>query len=156
MNIRKCTAADKAIWVKLNKEHMDETLGGGNLYWSETKERGIQKLEESFDLALEKDPAIILLLFEKDGEVVGMANLNAIYSVWSTGEALIVDDFFISEEYRGKGLGQEGLVLVEKYAMDNNYRRIQFHSIVEDEGIVKVWEDYGYQPTDMKFYMRYI
>ncbi|MEE1038979.1 MAG: GNAT family N-acetyltransferase [Eubacterium sp.] len=156
MIVRKCTAADKEIWVKLNQEHMDEALGGGNLFWEETKERGIQKLGESFDIALEKDPSIILLLFEKDGEVVGNVNLNAIYSVWSKGESLIVDDFFIKEEFRGKGLGQEGIVLIEQYAMENGYRRIQFLSVSENEGIQKVWEDYGYNPMDMKFYMRYI
>lgn len=156
MNTRKCVAADKEIWVKLNKRHMEETLGSGDIYWKETHDKGIKKLEESFEIALEKDHSIILLLFEQGDEVIGFANLNAVYSVWSKGEALIVDDFFIAPEYRGGGLGQEGLVLVEKYAMDNNYTRIQFHSDIEDESFVKVWTDYGYKPADKKFYMRYI
>lgn len=156
MNIRKCTAADKEIWVKLNKAHMEETLGSGDVFWQETHDKGVKQLEESFEIALEKSHSIILLLFEKDGEIVGHVNLNAVYSVWSKGEALIVDDFFIKPEHRGSGLGQEGLVLVEKYALDNKYTRIQFQSDIEDEGFIKVWEDYGYKPADKKFYMRYI
>lgn len=155
MNVRKCTKEDKAMWVKLNIEHMENEVGT-DAYWQETRERGLKKLEDSFDLALEKDPAVILLLFEEDGKTIGFVNLNMIYSVWSSGEALIVDDFFISEEYRHQGYGQEGLVLVEKYAMDNNVKRIQFHSGIEEERTVKVWEDYGYKPANMKFYMRYI
>ncbi len=155
MNVRRCNENDRDIWVALNKEHMDQELCG-NAFWAETRERGIQILEESFDRALENYPSVILLLFEEDGKTIGFVNLNTIYSVWSNGEALIVDDFFISEEYRGKGYGQEGLVLVEKYAMDNNAKRIQFHSGSEDEKILKVWDDYGYKPSDMRFYMRYL
>ncbi len=155
MEVRKCSGQDKNIWVQLNKEHMDYEIGG-NSYWEETKEKGIKKLEDSFELALKKDPSIILLLFEEDGKTIGFANLNTIYSVWSNGEALIVDDFFIKEDYRGRGFGQEGLVLIERYAIDNNIKRIQFHSVIEDERSIKIWEDYGYHPIDMKFYMRYI
>lgn len=155
MIVRRCEKKDRDTWVKLNTEFMMQELGG-NRFWLETKERGLKLLEESFDRALENYPAVILLLFEEDGKTIGFVNLNMIYSVWSNGEALIVDDFFICEEYRSKGYGQEGLVLVEKYAMDNNVKRIQFHSGTEDEKILKVWTEYGYKPSDMRFYMRYL
>lgn len=155
MIVRKCNKNDRDVWVELNKIFMEKELGG-NSFWTEIKDRGIQKLEESFDLALERDPVIILLLFEEDGKTVGFANLNTIYSVWSKGDALIVDDFYICEEYRGQGFGKEGLVLVEKFALDNDIKRIQFHTVVEDEHVIKVWEEFGYHPIDMKFYMRYL
>ncbi len=155
MIVRRCEKKDRETWVNLNTEFMINELGG-NGFWLETKERGLKLLEESFDRALENYPAIILLLFEEDGKTIGFANLNMIYSVWSNGDALIVDDFYISEEYRGQGYGQEGLVLIEKYAMDNNVKRIQFHSGTEDEKILDVWDEYGYKPSDMRFYMRYL
>lgn len=155
MIVRRCEEKDRDTWVKLNTEFMMQELGG-NRFWLETKERGLKLLEESFDRALKNYPAVILLLFEEDGKTIGFVNLNMIYSVWSNGDALIVDDFFICEEYRGKGYGQEGLVLVEKYAMDNNVKRIQFHSGTEDERILGVWDEYGYKPSDMRFYMRYL
>ena len=155
MIVRRCEKKDRETWVNLNTEFMINELGG-NGFWLETKERGLKLLEESFDRALENYPAIILLLFEEDGKTIGFANLNMIYSVWSNGDALIVDDFYISEEYRGQGYGQEGLVLIEKYAMDNNVKRIQFHSSTEDEKILDVWDEYGYKPSDMRFYMRYL
>lgn len=155
MIVRRCEKKDRETWVNLNTEFMINELGG-NGFWLETKERGLKLLEESFDRALENYPAVILLLFEEDGKTIGFANLNMIYSVWSNGDALIVDDFYISEEYRGQGYGQEGLVLIEKYAMDNNVKRIQFHSGTEDEKILDVWEEYGYKPSDMRFYMRYL
>ena len=113
MIVRRCEKKDRETWVNLNTEFMINELGG-NGFWLETKERGLKLLEESFDRALENYPAIILLLFEEDGKTIGFANLNMIYSVWSNGDALIVDDFYISEEYRGQGYGQEGLVLIEK------------------------------------------
>ena len=155
MIVRRCTKADKDIWVKLNTEAMEEELGA-NTFWFETKEKGVQKLEESFDRALEKEHSIILLLFQEGDDIVGFANLNTIYNVWSAGEALVVDDFFIAKDYRKKGLGNEGLVLVEKFGLDGGYKRIQFNSDQEDEHIINVWEEFGYRPLDVKFYMRYV
>lgn len=155
MIVRRCTKEDKSIWVELNKKCMEEELGVSN-FWFETKQRGIQKLEESFDRALENEHGIVLLLFQEDDEVVGFANLNVIYSVWSAGEALVVDNFYIAEEHRKKGLGNEGLVLVEKFGLDGGFKRIQFNSDQEDEHIIKVWEEFGYHPLDVKFYMRYV
>ena len=69
---------------------------------------------------------------------------------------MIVDDFYIREDYRGRGYGKEGLVLVEKFALDNNIKRIQFHSNLDDENAAKIWDEIGYYPIDVKFYMRYI
>ena len=155
MVIRRCTKEDKAIWVELNRAHMEEELGSNN-FWFETKERGTQRLEESFDRAIERDQGIVLLLFQEGDEIVGFANLNVIYSVWAAGEALVVDDFFVSKEYRKKGLGKEGLVLVEKFGLDGGYARIQFNSDKEDEHIIQVWEEFGYRPLDVQFYMRYV
>lgn len=155
MILRRCTMEDKAIWAEMNKACMEEELGE-NAFWAETREKGLQKLEDSFEVALGKEPSIILLVFEEDGQVVGFVNLNTIYSVWSVGEVIVVDNFFISKEYRDRGLGKEGLVLVEKFAIDEGYKRIQFTSDMEDEHIISVWEDFGYNPMDVKFYMRYI
>lgn len=155
MIVRKCTAADKDIWVKMNREFMDKELCG-NEFWTETRDKGTANLENAFDAALKADPSIILLLFEEEGKTVGFVNLNTVFSIWSNGDAMIVDDFYICEECRGKGYGKEGLVLIEKYAMDNNMKRIQFHSNIDDEKAHQIWDEIGYYPIDVKFYMRYL
>ena len=156
MIVRKCKPDDKAIWVEMNREFMDKELCG-NEFWTETRDRGNADLENAFDAALKAEPSIILLIFEnEEGETVGFVNLNTVFSIWSNGDAMIVDDFYIREDYRGRGYGKEGLVLVEKFALDNNIKRIQFHSNLDDENAAKIWDEIGYYPIDVKFYMRYI
>ena len=34
-------------------------------------------------------------MIEEDGEVIGFANLMTIFSVWSEGYALVIDDLYI-------------------------------------------------------------
>ncbi len=155
MIVRKCTPQDKAMWVEMNKAFMDQTLCGYD-FWTEAKGNRTINLEKAFDAALAAEPSIILLVFEDEGEIIGFANLSTIFSIWSNGDAMTVDDFFIRKEKRGRGYGQEGLVLVEKYALDNNIKRIQFHSNYEDENAHSIWTDVGYHPVDLKFYMRYL
>jgi len=106
--------------------------------------------------ALDNPELLTLLIFEEDGIPIGFANLMTIFSVWSHGKALILDDLYIKKEYQGKGHGKEAMLYVETYAQENGYRRIQFQSEHTNPDAKKFYNALGFESTDMNFYVKYL
>lgn len=155
MIARLCKKEDKATWVALNKEFIEYEAGDSE-FWAETAAVSVQRLEETFDAAMEKEGDIMLVIFEQQGKVLGFANIVRFFSVWANGDALIIDDFFISEDYRHLGIGREAIKEIEDYAERNKFRRIQFQAEATNPDASAFYEAMGFKPADMKFYMRYI
>ncbi|MEG0291684.1 MAG: GNAT family N-acetyltransferase [Anaerovoracaceae bacterium] len=155
MIARLCKKEDKATWVALNKEFIEYETGD-NEFWSEAAAVSTQKLEETFDAAMEKEGDILLVLFVHNDKVLGFANIVRFFSVWANGDSLMVDDFFIREEYRHLGIGRDAIHMIEDYANKNKFRRIQFHAEANNPEASGFYEAIGFKPADMKFYMRYI
>ena len=82
----------------------------------------------NFSEALNSKELISLFMFEENGRPVGFANLMTIFSVWSHGKALILDDLYIVPEERGKGYGKKALQFIEEFANERQYKRLQFQS----------------------------
>lgn len=155
MKARLCNKEDKETWVTLNKEYMTEELGQTD-FWYETVDRAKQMLEKSFDDALEKEDAIKLVLFESNNAVVGFTNLTRFYSVWSSGDALLIDDLFIAKDFRDFGLEEEAMVIIEEFAKENDFRRIQFHKDLTGPLDEEIYIEAGYKPLELKFFMKTI
>lgn len=50
-------------------------------------------------------PRLHVLLAERDGEVVGMATYTVDFAIWTGGDVVRVDDIFVTESARRKGVG---------------------------------------------------
>ena len=86
---------------------------------------------------------------------MGFANLMTIYSVWTHGKALILDDLYLRPQVRGKGYGRQALVYIEKFAQERGCKRLQFQSEVTNPNAMEFYISQGYSPADMKFYVKY-
>lgn len=155
LTYRLCTSSDKEIWIKLNRSFMAEEIQDAEL-WNDTGSAGEEQFEETFRKALDAEDMIGLMLFEEDGEVVGFANVLTIFSVWTHGKALIIDDLYITEKNRGRGFGRRALELIEDYAREKECRRLQFQSELTNPDAMEFYKAVGYTPTDMKFYLKYL
>ena len=103
---RKCEQKDASLWIKLNREFIVYESQDDGL-WNGVSRVSDQRFAQTFEEALSSPELISLLIFEEDGAPVGFANLMTIFSVWSHGKALYLDDLFIREEHRGKGYGKK-------------------------------------------------
>src|SRR5699024_5824967 len=92
--LRKATTNDKTQWVRLNREFMEFEITDNNL-WNQIDKAKDEELAEVFVEALENPEHITIFMIEEDGEVIGFANLMTIFSVWSEGYALVIDDLYI-------------------------------------------------------------
>lgn len=63
-------------------------------------------------------------MIEEAGQVIGFINAAWFWSVWAHGKALFVDDFFLSMEFRGQGLGKKALDDLESLARAEGYARV--------------------------------
>ena len=152
LTYRPAEEADREIWIKLNREFMAEEIQDADL-WNNTGETGDDQFTETFRQA---EDLIRLILFEEDGRTIGFANLLIIFSVWSHGKALIIDDLYITKENRGKGFGRSALEQVEEYARQIGCKRLQFQSELTNPNAMEFYKAVGYTPADMKFYVKYL
>lgn len=155
LTYRLCTPDDGNIWIKLNRSFMAEEIQDAEL-WNDTGSAGEEQFKETFRKALDAEDMIGLMLFEEDGEVVGFANVLTIFSVWTHGKALIIDDLYITEKNRGRGFGRRALELIEDYAREKECRRLQFQSELTNPDAMEFYKAVGYTPADMKFYLKYL
>lgn len=152
---RLCKKEDCQTWIRLNRAFMAGEIQDDEL-WNGTDQVSDEQFAATFDEALEAEDLIRLLLFEEDGEPVGFVNLMLIFSVWSHGLALVIDDLYLDEAVRGKGYGRMAMAFIEDFAKQCGCRRLQFQSELTNPGAMAFYQAVGYQPADMKFYVKYL
>ncbi len=155
MNLRLCDKYDEQIWIELNKEFMNYEIQDNN-FWNNTQENSVEVFRNTFADALKNQDLIKLFLIEYENKVIGFANIMIIFSVWAHGKAIVLDDLFIKDEYRGKGIGREVLKYIELYAKENGYNRLQFQSELTNHNAFKFYTRIGYSSTKMNFYIKYL
>ena len=151
---RRCEEKDADLWVKLNREFIAFENQDDDL-WNGIGQTSDQRFAQTFEEALASPELISLLLFEEDGEAAGFANVVTLFSVWSHGKALYLDDLFIREEHRGKGYGRKALEYIEAFAKEQGFKRIQFHSETTNPGAREFYTAIGYMPVEMYSYVKY-
>lgn len=154
MNIRLCNINDKKNWINLNKAFMAYELSDED-FWNNTDAISDEQFGIVFEEALNSPELITMMMIEEEKEAIGFANLMIIFSVWAHGKALILDDLFVLEEYRGKGLGRKVLEFIEDHAKENKYKRLQFQSELSNPNAYKFYISLGYKSEDMHFFVRY-
>ena len=152
MNIRLCNPSDEKKWIDINREFMLFEISDSSL-WNDTEKVNDAIFQETFREALANPSLITLLIFEEDDEIIGFANLPTVYSVWAHGKAILIDDLFIKEKYRGKGFGKIAMEYIENYARENDIKRIQFQSKPSNKESKKFYNALGFTSVDMYYYI---
>lgn len=155
LRCRLCNEKDCTVWIKLNREFMSEEVND-NEFWNEADQISDDDFREVFMAGLQAEDQAKFLLFEEDEEPVGFANLMLVYSVWSHGQALIIDDFYFMAGMRGRGYGRRAMELVEDFARSEGCKRIQLMADLNNTNALEFYKAIGYQQADMKFYVKYL
>lgn len=86
-------------------------------------------------------------LLEEDGRAVGYALTATTYSRESGGKVLWLEELYILEEYRSRGLGREFFAFAEEYARRNGYARIRLEVEEDNVRARSLYERLGYVPA---------
>ncbi|MGB5824385.1 MAG: GNAT family N-acetyltransferase [Proteocatella sp.] len=155
MNIRLCMLEDHEKWIQLNRKFMDFEQTD-EVFWNNADVISDIEFCNIFNMALDSPEHITLMMIEEDGEPIGFLNLLSVFSVWAHGKALVLDDLFIEEEYRGRGIGRSVLKYLEEYTLQNGYKRLQFSSEFSNPSAHSFYTSLGYKNNDMHFYTKYM
>ncbi len=127
--------------VKMDCERMLELIHELAFYERAPEEVTVT-LEEFVDAGFGDRPVWKAFVAEKDGIIVGFALYYIRYSTWK-GCRLYLEDFIVTEQMRGEGVGKLLFEKILKEAKDNNYKGV-------------VWQVLDWNKPAINFYNKYV
>ena len=150
--IRKCRLEDKKDWVRLNKQFIEYEYKDENVWNSPLK---FGNLEEDFELILNDTSTILFAIIEKE-KMIGFMNIQCFYSVWSHGKVFFLDDFFIEENFRGKGYGEKALKDLQEYAKKIGIKRIQLMAENTNPRAIEFYRKHKFNEQEIHLFLKYL
>jgi GNAT superfamily N-acetyltransferase len=150
---RACTEKDRAALVRLNLEFMQEAMAA-NPYWMELNQPSAEKMERIILNALAMPESIRIFVAELDGEIVGFANTWTVFSVWSGGKALTIDDLYVALPHRMSGIGKFIMEQLTQYAKTHDYKRLQLHAELDNHKAHKLYKMLDFKEENVFFFMK--
>ncbi|QXM06533.1 GNAT family N-acetyltransferase [Crassaminicella indica] len=151
--IRLCQSKDEEVYVKLNLDFM-KAVKEEHPYWDSLKMPSEEEMRRTFREAIASPEHIMIIVAEIDKEVVGFANTWTVYSIWSRGKALTVDDLYVLPSYRRNGIGKKIMNYIIEYAENNDYKRVQLHAEIDNEKAHNLYRGLGFSQEEMLFFMK--
>jgi len=108
--IRHIEIQDKSSWLKLYLAYL-------KFYESQAIESSTELL---WDRLTKIEPEIQGLVAESNGEILGIAHFHYQLSTWSHTFHCYLEDLYVSEDARGKGLATALIAEVKKLALERN------------------------------------
>lgn len=94
-----------------------------------------------FDELLRSDEYLVAYLFDLDGQTAGYALLSKSFSPEVGGKILWIEQLYINESFRRKGIAKEFLRFIEK---EHPASRIRLEVEKDNKNAIKLYESYGY------------
>lgn len=92
---------------------------------------------------MEKDKGYFsFFVAELDGEIVGHAIYYPVYFTW-VGRSMYLDDLYVKEIYRGKGIGSKLLDKVLGAAREQECQRLRWQVLDWNEDAIRFYEKIG-------------
>ncbi|WZL73332.1 GNAT family N-acetyltransferase [Clostridiaceae bacterium 35-E11] len=152
LKVRLCEPQDEEAYVRMNLAFMQE-VRQDHAYWESIKFPTEEDLGKVFREAVSLPEKIKIFMIEYEGQIVGYANTWSIYSVWMMGRTLTIDDLFIHEAHRHKGLGKKVVKAIIEYAKNHGMKRVQLLAEKDNDVANHVYRKCGFSDQEMLFFM---
>lgn len=94
-----------------------------------------------FNEIIRSDTYLLCFVFELDGEAAGYALLSKCFCPEVGGSIIWIEQLYINEEHRGKGIAKEFLSFIEKEFSPD---RIRLEVEEDNENAIRLYEKNGY------------
>ncbi|SDN09473.1 GNAT family N-acetyltransferase [Paenibacillus jilunlii] len=108
------------------------------------------KQKAGLELILNHPDRGVLMLLKRDVKVVGMVNLAFGFSTFEGGPVIMLEDFIVSAEERGRGSGRFFMERIVGYAKANGFLRITLLADAGNARALHFYETAGYRYSNMK------
>jgi len=133
--IRDITQEDKKIFMEMAEIFYSSDAVAHNIDSS--------IIETTFDSALSDSPFIRALIIEDDGIPVGFGLVSFTYATEAGGLAVLLEDLYISDTCRGKGLGSKFMQFIEREYP--SAKRFRLEVAKENTRAVALYKKFGYE-----------
>ncbi|WP_316815215.1 GNAT family N-acetyltransferase [Pedobacter nyackensis] len=99
-------------------------------------------LEEFVDAGFGPNKVWDAIVAEENGFIAGFAIYYTRYSTWK-GRRLYLEDFIVTESYRGRGIGKLLFEAVLKDAKDKNFNGMNWQVLDWNEPAINFYKKYG-------------
>lgn len=106
-----------------------------------------KNFENAFDKALKDDTYIRIYILECDGETAGYAAIAVTYTTEGGGLTLWLDELYVKDRYRGKGLGSE---LIAFLKTDSEVKRIRLEITPDNSGAERLYRSHEFCGCDYR------
>ena len=136
--IRKFVAEDREDYIRFSTE----------FYNSSAVDKPVPRehFEQGFDEMMRSDVYVQGYMLVCDGNNVGYCVTMKTYSVEAGGITIWIDELFVLEEYRSKGLGRELFKYIEENG-DKKLRRIRLEVELENGRAISLYKKMGFEPA---------
>lgn len=136
--IRKFVPEDREDYIRFSTE----------FYNSSAVDKPVPRehLEQGFDEMMRSDVYVQGYMLVCDGNNVGYCVTMKTYSVEAGGITIWIDELFVLEEYRSKGLGRELFKYIEENG-DKKLRRIRLEVELENGRAISLYKKMGFEPA---------
>ena len=95
------------------------------------------------------------LLAELNGEVVGYAMYYPIFGSFSAKGKVHLEDMFLKEEYRSKGIGKAFFKNIVKFVSMDGYQGMEWSALDWNESAIKFYEKIGAEQETGRVYFEF-
>ncbi len=136
--IRKFVPEDREDYIRFSTE----------FYNSSAVDKPVPRehFEQGFDEMMRSDVYVQGYMLVCDGNNVGYCVTMKTYSVEAGGITIWIDELFVLEEYRSKGLGRELFKYIEENG-DKKLRRIRLEDELENGRAISLYKKMGFEPA---------
>ena len=136
--IRKFVPEDREDYIRFSTE----------FYNSSAVDKPVPRehFEQGFDEMMRSDVYVQGYMLVCDGNNVGYCVTMKTYSVEAGGITICIDELFVLEEYRSKGLGRELFKYIEENG-DKKLRRIRLEVELENGRAISLYKKMGFEPA---------
>lgn len=136
--IRKFVPEDREDYIRFSTE----------FYNSSAVDKPVPRehFEQGFDEMMRSDVYVQGYMLVCDGNNVGYCVTMKTYSVEAGGITIWIDELFVLEEYRSKGLGRELFKYIEEKG-DKKLRRIRLEVELENGRAISLYKKMGFEPA---------
>lgn len=131
---RKIEPEDREIYIQLSKE----------FYSSDAVLHAIpdENFEKTFELLMKGTPYADCYIFEHEGEAAGYALLAKTWSTEAGGNVIWLDEIYIRDKFRGKGIGTDFFAYLDSIA---DTARLRLEAEPDNEAAIRLYKRTGFR-----------
>ncbi len=140
MTIRSITESDKNIYFEMSLEFFNK--GGATLF-----PITVDKLEATFNEAMNNSPFLEILIMEENATIVGYGMLALYWSNEAGGMVTQLEEFYVQPTHRGNNYGNIFLTwIIDNYS--SKCARFRLEACPNNLSAQKLYKKFGFETLD--------